>query len=538
MCFPAVAGSESQKTAGTAGDRLKEAANINKSLSALVGYISYLSTQKNYVAYRNSKLTHLLSDSIGGNSKTTLIATINPSSDVFSDSLNTLNFAATAKEIKSDVKQNVSINGQRIDAMALQKKLNIVQKENDELKAKFNSYDDTLDSTRAQLAELDLHALSMLDASLAHSALQQQLAEELAVSEEEKRTILAEAEETVQVLETENDILRRELSHTATELQTLASSSTQSAQDSAHQTAQLRVELAELHQRLAATQAQLERTQTSKREVEEELDGMHSRMAEAERAAEQREKEFAAETDKMRQEYTDSMNLSHSLASELRESRAAHSQLIQRVSRGENHRAVVAAEERARLRQLASEVQKADEAAIAAIAATAAAPLADPVSAPLSPSISSLNSSFDGALASIVSESSLLDLLNSLTLKPAPKQSHNTPTRPVLAMRTPQQQQQPTPAQAQAQAGLNSAKKPTSSLKRQSASGWDKLTDPIERSYKPPFDLTGDKSIVVDENDYGHGDSVAPKRLSYGTVTVPFLSPHAAHTRTPSKLLR
>lgn len=69
-----------------AGDRLKEAANINKSLGVLGQVINALSSRQGkpgHIPYRDSKLTFLLRDSLGGNSKTIIIATVSSSSSAF-----------------------------------------------------------------------------------------------------------------------------------------------------------------------------------------------------------------------------------------------------------------------------------------------------------------------------------------------------------------------------------------------------------------------------------------------------------------------
>ena len=72
-----LAGSERQSKSGASGDRLKEAAKINLSLTSLSLAIAALTDSKaTHIPYRNSKLTRLLSDSLGGNSKTLLIACI------------------------------------------------------------------------------------------------------------------------------------------------------------------------------------------------------------------------------------------------------------------------------------------------------------------------------------------------------------------------------------------------------------------------------------------------------------------------------
>ena len=60
-----------------------------------------------YIPYRNSKLTRLLKDSIGGNCKTVMIANVSPSSETFEDTFNTLKYADRAKKIKINLKKNV-----------------------------------------------------------------------------------------------------------------------------------------------------------------------------------------------------------------------------------------------------------------------------------------------------------------------------------------------------------------------------------------------------------------------------------------------
>jgi kinesin family protein 15 len=98
-----LAGSERQKSTASSGDRLKEANAINKSLSALGLVINALVDKCNgkmrHVPYRDSKLTFLLRDSLGGNSRTFLIATVSPSDEQFGESLSTLKFSQRAKEI-------------------------------------------------------------------------------------------------------------------------------------------------------------------------------------------------------------------------------------------------------------------------------------------------------------------------------------------------------------------------------------------------------------------------------------------------------
>uniref|UniRef100_A0AC35F123 Kinesin-like protein n=2 Tax=Panagrolaimus sp. PS1159 TaxID=55785 RepID=A0AC35F123_9BILA len=96
-----LAGSERASQTQNKGQRLKEGAAINRSLLALGNVINALSTgnKGRYVNYRDSKLTRLLKDSLGGNSKTCMIAHVSPSSSNYDETYNTLVYANRAKNI-------------------------------------------------------------------------------------------------------------------------------------------------------------------------------------------------------------------------------------------------------------------------------------------------------------------------------------------------------------------------------------------------------------------------------------------------------
>eukprot|EP00878_Enallax_costatus_P036858 GHUV01041431.1.p1 GENE.GHUV01041431.1~~GHUV01041431.1.p1 ORF type:complete len:631 (+),score=211.73 GHUV01041431.1:428-2320(+) len=106
-----LAGSERAAETNNAGQKLRDGANINKSLLALANCINALGKQQKtgvaYVPYRNSKLTRLLKDSLRGNSRTAMVATIGAAADQYHHSVNTLKYADRAKEIKTHVVQNV-----------------------------------------------------------------------------------------------------------------------------------------------------------------------------------------------------------------------------------------------------------------------------------------------------------------------------------------------------------------------------------------------------------------------------------------------
>ncbi|CAF0771846.1 unnamed protein product [Rotaria sordida] len=104
-----LAGSERAAQTQNTGRRMMEGAHINRSLLALGNCINALSEKGNtkYVNYRDSKLTRILKDSLGGNSRTVMIAHISPASVHFEESRNTLNYADRAKYIKTKIRRNV-----------------------------------------------------------------------------------------------------------------------------------------------------------------------------------------------------------------------------------------------------------------------------------------------------------------------------------------------------------------------------------------------------------------------------------------------
>ncbi|XP_066492740.1 kinesin-like protein KIF18A [Tiliqua scincoides] len=110
MCLIDLAGSERASATKAKGARFREGANINRSLLALGNVINALAdpkSKKQHIPYRNSKLTRLLKDSLGGNCRTIIIAAVSPSSMFYDDTYNTLKYANRAKDIKSSLKSNV-----------------------------------------------------------------------------------------------------------------------------------------------------------------------------------------------------------------------------------------------------------------------------------------------------------------------------------------------------------------------------------------------------------------------------------------------
>uniref|UniRef100_H3D2X5 Kinesin family member 13Ba n=1 Tax=Tetraodon nigroviridis TaxID=99883 RepID=H3D2X5_TETNG len=115
-----LAGSERAAKTGAAGERLKEGSNINKSLTTLGLVISALAEQgtaknKNkFVPYRDSVLTWLLKDCLGGNSRTAMVATISPAADNYEETLSTLRYADRAKSIVNHAVVNEDPNARII----------------------------------------------------------------------------------------------------------------------------------------------------------------------------------------------------------------------------------------------------------------------------------------------------------------------------------------------------------------------------------------------------------------------------------------
>lgn len=137
-----LAGSERiLKSVVTDSVQLKELTVINKSLATLGHVIAALVAQSKgktaHVHYRDSKLTFLLRNSIGGNSKTFLVATVSPSADNFGETLSTLRFAARAQKIVNTALVNEDMSG-TVDA----------------LRQRLASMKSELDAARRKIAEL------------------------------------------------------------------------------------------------------------------------------------------------------------------------------------------------------------------------------------------------------------------------------------------------------------------------------------------------------------------------------------------------
>ena len=117
--FVDLAGSERLKRTGAVGDRMKEGININQGLLALGNCISALGGEKKagHVPFRDSKITRMLQDSLGGNSKTLMIACVSPADVNADETVNTLKYANRAKNIKNKPIINRDPNSAKIEAL-------------------------------------------------------------------------------------------------------------------------------------------------------------------------------------------------------------------------------------------------------------------------------------------------------------------------------------------------------------------------------------------------------------------------------------
>ena len=136
-----LAGSERATVTKNRGPRMREGANINKSLLALGNCINALAENKKnvHIPYRDSKLTRILKDSLGGNCRTVMIAAVSPCSLSYDDTYNTLKYADRAKSIKSNLVKNVVSVDLHVSRYA--KLVQELQEEVGRLKEKLNLFE-------------------------------------------------------------------------------------------------------------------------------------------------------------------------------------------------------------------------------------------------------------------------------------------------------------------------------------------------------------------------------------------------------------
>lgn len=149
-----LAGSERVKKSEVDGDHLKEASHINKSLSALGNVMEALDRKASHVPYRDSKLTFLLQDSLGGNSRTMMVVAVTPVDYAYDESIHALQFATRVRRINigaaqrnvtsKNLEETVKELTAEMKKLTMQKKktdlqLNSLQKDNDRVQSKLKN---------------------------------------------------------------------------------------------------------------------------------------------------------------------------------------------------------------------------------------------------------------------------------------------------------------------------------------------------------------------------------------------------------------
>ncbi|EGD74443.1 hypothetical protein PTSG_12363 [Salpingoeca rosetta] len=211
-----LAGSEKVSKTHAEGEVLQEAKNINKSLSALGLVIMSLTDgqKRQHVPYRDSKLTRILQESLGGNSRTTIIICCSPSSYNEQETISTLRFGQRAKRIKNRAVINV-----KYSAEELQKQLDQAKKEIKKLAKRLQAAEAELKIWRegGTVSEADRVALTAQAGDAVTKALAEGEEEEEegagpkeagGISEEERRELLEREEELLNLLDDKDKFIR------------------------------------------------------------------------------------------------------------------------------------------------------------------------------------------------------------------------------------------------------------------------------------------------------------------------------------------
>jgi hypothetical protein len=183
-----LAGSERVAKSGSEGQRLEEAKKINKSLSALGNCVAALTDENiSHVPFRDSKLTRLLTDSLGGNAKTCLVATIGPALWNYDESYSTLTFATRAMSVKNHAVINEVVDFKALSGN-LQRKISVIENEKYKLLARNVDLEREIALLRKELKNATVYPEGNMSAfTSSHSVLDIQEASRRIWEEKEKQ---------------------------------------------------------------------------------------------------------------------------------------------------------------------------------------------------------------------------------------------------------------------------------------------------------------------------------------------------------------
>lgn len=214
-----LAGSEKVAKTGASGERLDEAKNINRSLSALGNVINALTDKKyTHVPYRDSKLTRVLQESLGGNAKTSLIITCSPSNFNEQETLSTLRFGQRAKKIKNVVKVNHERSAEELKLL-LEKRDHALA----ETRSRLAMFEQLLRSHDVPIPDSLISMVGAVPAAPSNGNATDQSVAELLDQLQDKRAELKENAERISELNRERDEIQRQLRASEEEKQRLLS---------------------------------------------------------------------------------------------------------------------------------------------------------------------------------------------------------------------------------------------------------------------------------------------------------------------------
>jgi hypothetical protein len=202
-----LAGSEGVAKSDIGGDRLKEGSSINKSLLAMYNVIHKLNKKESFICFRESKLTRILQNYLGGNSITAIICTINPLMSNYQESLNTLRFALCAGDIRNDIKVNIKDTTKFAEIDDMQAELANLTMQRDELTT-------TIENQRRELEEkskLIVETTERLEGSIQQMQLDSCHKDEMCLSIEKANEVLEDLQKQKNRLEEEVGLLRSRL---------------------------------------------------------------------------------------------------------------------------------------------------------------------------------------------------------------------------------------------------------------------------------------------------------------------------------------